>query len=65
MVIHLLEKIKKLPNVTAVFLNVERVSSLTKVINIKSYSLRQYRSEAIDFMRGGVSYDSEFANGNI
>lgn len=39
--IHLLEKIKKLPHVTAVFLNVERISSVTKVIkyNIKSYSL--------------------------
>lgn len=39
--IHLLEKIKKLPHVTAVFLNVERISSVTKVIkySIKSYSL--------------------------
>lgn len=50
MVIHLLEKIKKLPHVTAVFLNVERISSLTKVIkyNNESYSLHQYCSDTID-----------------
>ena len=41
MVIDLLEKIKKLTHLTAVFLNVERISSLTKVMryNLKSYSL--------------------------
>ena len=67
MVIHLLEKIKKLPHVTAVFLNVERISSLTKVIkyHIKLYCLHQYCSEAFDVMRSRVGYDSEFASGNV
>lgn len=67
MVIHLLEKIKKLPHVTAVFLNVERISSLTKVIkyHIKSYSLHQYCSEAVDALRSRVGSNSEFANGDI